>query len=433
MRPSLGQEVLNILLRLPAILLIILAGGCQSTPNKPLAIPPELFREIGYEDAVLLSTKENKPLFLYFDGDWAKERQKLITKTLANPTIAPQLRDRTIALRIEVVDLPDIAKKHRVASVPVIVLVAPGGREIARWSGAPKPESFSTELNALLSGSSASEFLQAKIKASDLVTRHKLAEQFVAEGQYAEALRELLWLYNIGIGPGELERRDLSASTVIKSIGRLKEPYPPAADALVELCEREKQNALRSPNDGIIGRKLTQILQTLDDNDSALAVYHELRPGRVRSRVGASVIVPLFVKRQDYASAARELPVENALRAIAEIEEMNAFGRGTARTLLLPIAGTKVTSIFLAEEQRKILQRRAYYFEIYAGADQVDDARQVATVILKEDRLKQAPEVLRESAKKVCGDRTDAFLQALALPELLPPTKPQPKAEPALP
>ncbi|MFT3867695.1 MAG: hypothetical protein QM715_04255 [Nibricoccus sp.] len=416
-------------------------------------MPVGLFREIGYEDAVKLSQTENKPLFLLFDGDWAHDREKLIVNTLANPSISPLLRDRTVALRIEVVDLPDIAKKHHVSKVPLLVLLAPGGREINRWSGVPKPRAFAKEFDALLAGASASQYKRTLTKDTDLVARHQLAGRLVVDGEYAEALQELLWLYNTGIGENKLIEKDLHVSSVIRSLGRLKAKFPPAADALVALCDREKQHALRSPNNTTTGRKLAEILRALADNDisrvldgkvlpdkiagaivendSSLAVYRELHPGKARELVKNMVIIPWFVSRHDYKSAADELPLNQALSAIEEIKEMNMFGRGMVRSILFPVAGTKVPGLMIADQQRHILQKRAIYFEIYAGANRIEEAREVARAILKSDRLKQAPAVLRESAQKVCGDRTITFLQALALPELPPTVTPQ--SQPAQP
>jgi hypothetical protein len=396
----------------------LLLCGCQSSV-KPLETPADLFREVGYEDALNLSRTESKPLFLFFDGDWAKDRQKLVSRVLANPSVAPLLRDRTVALRIEVVDLPDIAKSYRVTSVPQLLLIATDGREINRWASTPKADAFAAELSAMLSGSSAIQYQRDSLKSSDLVARHKLADRLIADGQHAEALQELLWLYEHGIGANAFAKKDLSASTVIKSLGVLKAHYAPAADVLVDLCEREKQNALRSPDDTIAGRKLAEILRVLQEDESSLSLYRSLHPGKAREKVRDIVVIPNFVTQHDYRSAASELPINQALREVESIKELNMFGRGLTRTLLSPLVGTQKISLLFAREQLHMLQKRAFYFEIYAGADRVDEARQIASVILKADRLKQAPAVLRASAQKACGKGTDAFLQKIALPELL--------------
>ncbi len=393
-------------------------GGCQST-EKTSASPLEVFREIGYEDAVNLSAAQAKPLFIFFDGDWAKDRDKLLSRIFSAPRVAALLNQRTIALRVEVIDLPDITKKYRVATVPQLVLLSPDGHEINRWSGVPKAEAFTAELDALLSGASALQYQHTTRKSRDLVERHQFATHLIAAGQYPDALEELLWLYHTGIGEKALVRGKLKIETVITSLGALKALDPTANEALISLCEQEKQTILRLPNHTIAGRKLAQILLVQGNLDASLATFRELPPGKARDIVKIKVALPAWVKKRDYESAAKELSVAEALREMESYKEISLVGRGVVRTVLLPLAGSDLTGQMLANKQQTALQNRAFYFELYAGANRVNEARQIATAILKWDRLKQAPAILYEAAQKACGDRTNEFLHMLAVPELM--------------
>ena len=128
----------------------MLLQGCRAPTTSAYDNPNELFREIGYEDAVQLSASQKKPIFLFFSENWVKDREKLLTRTLTNTSTVQLLHDRTIGLQIELADLPDIAKKHRVASAPLLVLVGPDGREIRRWKGLPRAEPFVRELTQAL-------------------------------------------------------------------------------------------------------------------------------------------------------------------------------------------------------------------------------------------------------------------------------------------
>ncbi|MFT3867697.1 MAG: hypothetical protein QM715_04265 [Nibricoccus sp.] len=127
-----------------------LLQGCSTHVREPYGNPNELFREIGYEDAVQLSASQKKPMFLFFSESWVKDREKLLSRTLTSTETRQLLHDRTIGLQIELTDLPDIAKKHRVTSAPLLVLVAPDGKEIRRWKGLPRAESFVKELTLAL-------------------------------------------------------------------------------------------------------------------------------------------------------------------------------------------------------------------------------------------------------------------------------------------
>jgi len=127
-----------------------LLPGCSTPASQTVFNPHELFREIGYLDAIQLSSSQKKPIFLFFSANWARDREKLIARTLSSEATVQLLRDRTIGLQIELTDLPDIAKKHRVTSAPLLVLIAPDGSELRRWKNLPRPESFAKELAILL-------------------------------------------------------------------------------------------------------------------------------------------------------------------------------------------------------------------------------------------------------------------------------------------
>lgn len=141
------------------VLLAVLAGvggvlsllqGCSTSTREAYGNPNELFREIGYEDAVQLSASQKKPMFLFFSDSWVKDREKLLSRTLTSTEIRQVLHDRTIGLQIELTDLPDIAKKHKAASAPLLVLVGSDGKELRRWKGLPRAEPFIKELTLAL-------------------------------------------------------------------------------------------------------------------------------------------------------------------------------------------------------------------------------------------------------------------------------------------
>lgn len=147
--PSSPRKVLHAaLLGLGGVILLL--PGCRTSTAVAFDNPGGLFREIGYADAVQLSATQKKPIFLFFSDNWAKDREKLLTRTLANEETVQLLNERTIGLQIEVNDLPDIAKMHRAASAPLLVLVGPDGGELHRWKGLPRAESFAKELGQAL-------------------------------------------------------------------------------------------------------------------------------------------------------------------------------------------------------------------------------------------------------------------------------------------
>lgn len=147
---------------------IALLTGCRTPITQAYDNPHELFREIGYEDAVRLSASQKKPMFLFFSENWVKDREKLLSRTLTNTATIQLLHDRTIGLQIELADLPDIAKKHRATSAPLIVLVASDGRELKRWKGLPRAEPFAKELSLALDPAAKSRQLaEVEHPASD--------------------------------------------------------------------------------------------------------------------------------------------------------------------------------------------------------------------------------------------------------------------------
>jgi len=98
-------------------------------------------------------------MFLFFSENWVKDREKLLSRTLTSTATIQLLHDQTIGLQIELIDLPDIAKKHRATSAPLLVLVGSDGRELKRWKGLPRAEPFAKELALALAPAAKSRQL----------------------------------------------------------------------------------------------------------------------------------------------------------------------------------------------------------------------------------------------------------------------------------
>lgn len=417
------QRILSLL----AVTLMVTIAGCRTAPKfTPLELPEALFRAKTYEDATVLASQEDKPLLLFVEADWVPDRQRMVDRVLADPSVAPLIQNRTVAVHIDAADRPDVTRSLRVKSLPQLLLVTPDGQILQRWTERPKPGPLAAELNALLSGETAEAYQFATTPASNLVARNRIAHQLIMLGRNEAALAEFLRLYTECIGRDVVVQSDLSSVHVITGIQRLSPTYPPAKDALFTLRNREQKNIEANPNNIAAAEKLMRILAALEDEEAALATYRMLPQGNARNRMKMGVAIRPLVKRKDYVAAAAELTLSEARREMARHGEPNMVQRGVIRTLFMPLAGTSLSSRFIDEVHKKALEARLYYYEIYAGAEDVTNARELAEDVLEWDRQDKAPAALRESTQRVLGERAAAFLIRLNLPALAEPTPSKP-------
>jgi hypothetical protein len=242
---------------------------------------PSAFVTLTHSEALARAKAENKPLLLFFDGHWSDDAQKLSRSTFTDPRLNKFLSEKNIALRVDVLRSPELTQRYRVTSVPQIVLIRADDVLVKRWFKYHSPGDLLDDLRELFPAGSLTDE-RARFKPDDIHARLEFSTKCLTVGAYAEALEELLWLYNTGIGSGQLEKRHklrtLHVTTVIQRIHHLGTVFKPARDALHALADREEKNTLRSPDRRLPPTRLVHLLTTLQDTVRLLAVYEKLPP-----------------------------------------------------------------------------------------------------------------------------------------------------------
>lgn len=130
------------------IVLIAAATAILVVYLRPMFGPKEI---IPWRNDISLAKAEsqnsNKPLFLYFTAKWCGPCQELKTTTWADPKVKDAL-SRYIAVKIDIDEQPDFARKYVKDAIPTFAVVSSDGNVIRHNEGALDPEGFLAWLNS---------------------------------------------------------------------------------------------------------------------------------------------------------------------------------------------------------------------------------------------------------------------------------------------
>src|SRR5438105_2576829 len=108
--------------------LALLAAGCGSEPG-------ELFHKLSYDQALEKARADKKPVMIDFYADWCGPCKQLESETFSDAKVRQFLRDKTIALRVNIDDHPKLAQRHNVTGIPCLVFLDGDGKEMGRITG----------------------------------------------------------------------------------------------------------------------------------------------------------------------------------------------------------------------------------------------------------------------------------------------------------
>jgi len=91
---------------------------------------------LSYRDAMNLGRDSDKPVFLHFTASYAGNTGVQMRKTLADIRVIKFLNKNFAAATIDVADLPSLARKYHVNSVPTIWFLDAAGKRLTSVNGA---------------------------------------------------------------------------------------------------------------------------------------------------------------------------------------------------------------------------------------------------------------------------------------------------------
>ena len=237
---------------------------------------------------------------------------------------------------------------------------------------------------------------------SGMVTaRFKRAQTLILEnGDPAEALREFLWCYDVGMP--QITGMSGVRSVAPLLLAKLGERYPPALAALRERRDKARERVLLSEADSGTVAEFGAINRALNDDVANLALYDQLPPGDRRRNTLAFSSQDYLVAQQRYKDAVVGWPYGmmsgslergiNERPATANASSSGA-GRGEARDYLIASAARGI--------------------EVLAGAGDLTNARTLAQRLLVYDNS-EATRALVQSHAARAGQ--PGFLESLKNP-----------------
>jgi RNA polymerase sigma factor (sigma-70 family) len=222
-----------------------------------------------------------------------------------------------------------------------------------------------------------------------VIARFKRAQDLVMNGgDPAEALRELIWCYDVGMPQiSGMMGGVRPTSTLI--FAKLGERYPAALDALRERRDKARERLRGSEFDHAVAAEFGSLNRALKDDAANLAVYDQLPPGDRRRNTLAFYSRDFLVEQQRY---------EDALVGLPYAQMSGSFEREANE-------GTLPADLPIREEVRKQSRDRfigthAKNIEALAGAGDLANARVLAQRLLAYDNSDATRTLIQKHAER---------------------------------
>src|SRR5262249_52971191 len=121
---------------------LMIMTGCGSAEND--ASNP-LFHRISLDQALSKAKADKKLVMIDFYADWCGPCQMLDDTTWKDSKVRSWLREKAVAIKVDVDKEKSITNKYNVNSFPTLMFLKPDGSEIGRLVGFHSPEEFLEE------------------------------------------------------------------------------------------------------------------------------------------------------------------------------------------------------------------------------------------------------------------------------------------------
>ncbi|MBI4605146.1 MAG: thioredoxin family protein [Planctomycetes bacterium] len=317
------------ILLLMLIVLLVLRRSHAGEADAPAGIPWAK----SFAEAREASSKAGKPLLVDFEAEWCGFCKKLDRETYSDERVIRKVRERFLAVKVDVDVEPELAKKHRIEGLPTIVVLSPSGEELQRIQGFRAPELFLKDLDR--SAESSASLAKLKDLAAkdprDSAAQRAYARALFAAGNAGGAVKVLEAAR--GAAPAEAARAGilLDLGDALRSGGKLAE----ARDAYRGILAMRPEDSGEARARAFV--PLANVLVSLRDAAGAiealdLGLKEEAAKGRDR--------IEAFLLRA-YAHAVRK-DAERALADLKAVKDLDPDGRwGLRASQIVDLLETK--------------------------------------------------------------------------------------------
>ena len=108
------------------------------------------FQKLSFEKAIEKAKTEKKIVMVDFYADWCGPCKAMDAKTFAVDNVGKFLRDKTIAVKINIDDNKALAAKHKITAIPCLVFLDGEGKEVGRILGFREAPKFLEEAEKIV-------------------------------------------------------------------------------------------------------------------------------------------------------------------------------------------------------------------------------------------------------------------------------------------
>jgi len=191
------------------------------------------FRNLSFDEALALSAKDDRVVFIDFYTTWCPPCKQLDKVTWKDEKVVAWLEANTVAIKVDAEEEVELARRFRVEAYPTLIFVDDSGEELGRLVGFKNPADFLSAAPGTRRGEKESDRMRQALsdKPHDFQLRMQLGSALEREGNFEEALAEYLWCFDKGL-EYEPAYGGVRLSFLLSDIIGLGQRYPPALEAL---------------------------------------------------------------------------------------------------------------------------------------------------------------------------------------------------------
>lgn len=216
-----------------------------------------------------------------------------------------------------------------------------------------------------------------------LEDRFKSVRELGRSGDPAEALRELLWWWDVGLKQGNSATAPARKSRLVDELRDLAQRYPPAREELQRRRDALRERILASPGGGDSVSDYMSVLRVLGEQQAALSLMDKIPAGDRRRSTLSIYAGEQLIEAKRYAEA-MEGKSAGTMFSRFEID-----ARMAAASRPAPDGGP---SYFVKSAVRDI--------ELLAGSGHLADARELAKRLLAVDGSDNTRALIQKHAER---------------------------------